>query len=286
MNGSVVAGIDPLIHKLRLLEAQEVEALIEELSSIEKPAIVGFLNQHGYNLAQHQSRVFNSFMRMDYLLRDGIGIKLACRFNGLPPRANLNGSDFIPRLLTHFSQGRNESCQFFAMGTHEPWLSRGARQLFGGRTVHTIDGYRSAEEYVDFVQARQTPGQLAVVLLAMGMPKQEEVALQLQQRLEAPALMICGGAILDFAAQRFPRAPLAFRRLGLEWLFRLMMEPRRLFHRYVVGIPLFFAHVWRNGRSARREAGQGSNSATLGGGDSARQPREQEDKTLENPLAP
>lgn len=286
MNGSAVAGKDPLIHKLRLMEAHDTEAFIEELSRIEKPAIVGFLNQHGYNLAQHQSRVFNSFMRMDYLLRDGIGIKLACRVNGLPPRANLNGSDFIPRLLAHFSQGDSEYFQFFAMGTQEPWLSRGARQLFAGHAVHTIDGFRAAEEYVDFVRAQHKPGRLAVVLLAMGMPKQEEVALQLQQRLEAPALMICGGAILDFAAQRFPRAPKAFRRLGLEWLFRLMMEPRRLFHRYVVGIPLFFAHVWRNGRGTGPQAGQGPNNTPLNGSDGPRHPREQDDKSLETPLAP
>ena len=54
-----------------------------------------------------------------------------------------------------------------------------------------------------------------------------------------PCLIVCGGAILDFLGGKVSRAPLWLRRLGGEWIFRLMREPKRLFMRYVVGNPLF-----------------------------------------------
>lgn len=235
-----------MIRKLRLLDESEIESLLTELRERSAPTTLGFLNQHGYNIAQAQPAVNESFLRLDYLLRDGIGIRMACVINGIEPRANLNGSDFIPRLIHDFIEKLPQEHELFAMGTAEPWLSAGAQQLFDGRPFHAIDGFQAADDYLQFFKARHQPGCYPVILLAMGMPKQEQVAAYLQQALDCPALLICGGAILDFAAQRFPRAPLLFRRCGLEWAFRLSVEPRRLFKRYALGIPLFFYYLSRN----------------------------------------
>lgn len=237
---------DPLIRKLNLMEESETDRLLDELCKVQTPRIVGFLNQHGYNIAQQQSEVFKNFSRVNYLLRDGIGIKLACELNGLPPKANLNGSDFIPRLIDTLIRDQQGDYEFFAIGTMEPWLSKGSRILFQGHAYHGVDGFQSIDAYLEWFQARRTPGKTPIVVLAMGMPKQEQLAVRLQEMLDGPALLICGGAILDFAAERFPRAPAVFRKAGLEWAFRLMMEPRRLFNRYAVGIPLFFYYLSRN----------------------------------------
>jgi hypothetical protein len=76
----------------------------------------------------------------------------------------------------------------------------------------------------------------------MGMPKQERVALLLRDALAHPCVIVAGGAILDFLAGRFPRAPRALRRVGLEWLYRLAFEPRRLASRYLLGNAAF---LWR-----------------------------------------
>ncbi|WP_434457173.1 WecB/TagA/CpsF family glycosyltransferase [Stutzerimonas urumqiensis] len=246
MNELPVKAIDPLINRLRLMEESDIAALIAELCAVKTPTILGFLNQHGYNLAQRSPRIYHSFTEVDCLLRDGIGIKMACKFNRLEPGANLNGSDFIPRLFSHLADDPAGNVEFFAMGTREPWLSQGAKALFGEHPFAAIDGFRSPEEYVDFVMERHVAGHFPVVVLAMGMPKQEEIAVLLRQRLDGPALFICGGAILDFAAERFPRAPMLVRQIGMEWLFRLVMEPKRLFTRYAIGIPLFFFYALRN----------------------------------------
>ena len=85
----------------------------------------------------------------------------------------------------------------------------------------------------------------------MGMPKQERVNQRLMEVLTTPAIIICGGAIVDFYAQRFSRAPSIFRRLGVEWLYRLCIEPRRLFRRYVLGIPKFIFYMIKNKHFAK-----------------------------------
>jgi len=103
------------------------------------------------------------------------------------------------------------------------------------------DGFAPASQYADALAPYKQQAKL--IVLAMGMPKQEHVASTLRNADMGPALIVCGGAILDFAADRFPRAPMWMRSSGLEWLFRLVNEPRRLFRRYVIGIPVFLTNV-------------------------------------------
>lgn len=83
----------------------------------------------------------------------------------------------------------------------------------------------------------------------MGMPKQEAVAAKLAA-IGGPCLIVCGGAILDFLGGKVSRAPEWLRRLGGEWLYRLLREPKRLFMRYVVGNPLFLLRTLLYRRSA------------------------------------
>jgi N-acetylglucosaminyldiphosphoundecaprenol N-acetyl-beta-D-mannosaminyltransferase len=82
----------------------------------------------------------------------------------------------------------------------------------------------------------------------MGMPKQERLARRLRLELPHAPAIVCGGAILDFMSGNVERAPQPMRRLGLEWLYRLCREPRRLFRRYVLGNPLFILRLvrWRD----------------------------------------
>lgn len=255
MKNPLARRMDPLIGKLKLLDETDTNAFMSELQSREAPTVLGFLNQHGYNIAQRNPAILKSFMQLNYLLRDGIGIKVACLFNGVSPKANLNGSDFIPELIDALVGRSDDRYELFAMGTREPWLSEGASKLFGGRKFFAIDGFQSTEDYLAFYKKHHVAGRFPIIVMAMGMPKQEQVALYLQQAMSCRGLLICGGAILDFSAQRFPRAPLFFRKFGLEWAFRMLIEPRRLFKRYALGIPLFFYYLVRNAVTDNRRIG-------------------------------
>jgi lipopolysaccharide/colanic/teichoic acid biosynthesis glycosyltransferase len=78
----------------------------------------------------------------------------------------------------------------------------------------------------------------------MGAPRQENWIERHRDRLNVKLLMGVGG-LFDFCSGRIPRAPLWMRRAHLEWFWRLLQEPRRMWRRYVIGNPLFLFRAWR-----------------------------------------
>ena len=90
-------------------------------------------------------------------------------------------------------------------------------------------------------------------VLAIGSPVQEQLAAAIQA-MGGTGAGLCVGAALDFWTGRTPRAPSWLRQLGLEWLFRLWREPRRLGRRYLVDdlaiLPVLLVARWRDGRGA------------------------------------
>ena len=111
-----------------------------------------------------------------------------------------------------------------------------------------MDGFHDLDFYIDFLKQHSQPQGYSVIVLAMGMPKQEILAQMIKINLKTNGLVICGGAIIDFQAERFSRAPQWIRDLSLEWLYRLLKEPKRLFKRYIIGIPVFFFQLLKNCR--------------------------------------
>jgi len=222
--------IDALMDRIRCVQTEdEKNELIGHLSQPGKPAILSFVNAHAVNLCWHSDTALAAFQASDVLLRDGIGLKLALSALGRNPGLNMNGTDFIPLLLNRMSPRR-----VAVYGTGSPWLEA-ARDRLAADTPHDyVDlqhGFHDDDHYV--ACARRTRPD--VIVLAMGMPRQERVAVRLKADLDLPVLVVNGGAIVDFLANRFERAPPYVQRAGLEWLYRLAQEPRRLSRRYLVG---------------------------------------------------
>lgn len=201
------------------------------------PHILSFVNAHGFNLAWNNAETAALFEGADTLLRDGSGMTILLRALGRQPGLNMNGTDFIPRLLSRYC-----SSKVAVFGTREPYLSRAAFvvEKMGGSVILSADGFQSDERYLALL-ANQ-PADL--VLLAMGMPRQERLSNFLRAKLSRPCLIVNGGAILDFFAGRFARAPKLLRATGTEWFFRLALEPRRLWRRYITGNILFLFRVF------------------------------------------
>lgn len=87
----------------------------------------------------------------------------------------------------------------------------------------------------------------SVVLLAIGAPQSEIVAAQIARRGRAKGVALCIGASIEFLSGSKQRAPIAMQRLGLEWLHRLLSEPRRMWRRYLIDGPRIFA-IWHGYR--------------------------------------
>jgi exopolysaccharide biosynthesis WecB/TagA/CpsF family protein len=222
-----------IVRKLRVVgDSADEQALIETLSRPEAVTVLGFVNAHAMNLVTGNADYYHALSAADVLLRDGSGMAILFRRLGLEPGLNMNGTDLIPKLLAAF-KGRRVAF----WGTEEPYLANAVRHseaTFGVKVVSAHHGFAPMDTYLDLSREFQPE----LVVLGMGMPKQEAVAARLTNS-DVPCLVVCGGAILDFLGGKVTRAPQWVRRLGCEWVFRLLSEPKRLFTRYVVGNPMF-----------------------------------------------
>jgi len=80
-------------------------------------------------------------------------------------------------------------------------------------------------------------GDYDFIFMAVGSPQGELIAHQIQQTSRSSAVALCTGASIDFLTGKARRAPAIFQKLAMEWAYRLMMEPRRLWRRYILGLP-------------------------------------------------
>lgn len=212
--------------------------LLEWLGESQDPVVVAFVNAHAMNSAATSRHFFEALMSADVLLRDGIGLSILMELLNQRPGVNMNGTDLIPKIMQRFSGGT-----IALFGTQEPWLSR-ARQAVVSRVAPgspcvIAHGFHDTAAYVRLAALHKP----RLIVLGMGMPRQEEVAVVLRAALGYPCVIVCGGAIIDFLGNKTPRAPAWMRKTGLEWLYRLGREPRRLFQRYVVGNPAFIGRA-------------------------------------------
>jgi len=107
--------------------------------------------------------------------------------------------------------------------------------------VHTppmgfIRSEREIQKCFDFVAKTQAP----LTFLAVGMPQQEILARRIADRADVRGVGLCVGASIDFLTGKQRRAPVWFQKFGLEWLYRLLSDPRRLASRYLVECPRIF----------------------------------------------
>ncbi|MBU6502231.1 MAG: WecB/TagA/CpsF family glycosyltransferase [Burkholderiales bacterium] len=226
-----------LVKKIELVQtvAQELQ-LLTRLSHPDKPFVLAFANAHAMNFTAESAPFFSALHSADIVLRDGVGMATLFKLLGQSPGLNLNGTDLIPQVVRRFN-GRSIAI----FGTRDPYLEQGLQVI--AREFAPQSSYVRAHGFLDIAAyaTLSVTHQPELIVLGMGMPRQEEVAAALRSALTHPCLIVCGGAIIDFLAGKTPRAPWYMRRIGMEWIFRLAMEPRRLFRRYVIGNPLFLA---------------------------------------------
>ena len=133
-------------------------------------------------------------------------------------------------------------------------LALNLRTRFGGLQI--VGGYAPpfrplSDEEVDAVVAEINHAKPDVVWVGIGVPKQEKFMAALRERLDAPVLVGVGAAF-DFHAGLIPQAPAWMQSMGLEWAYRLLQEPGRLWRRYLRYNPRFVAGFARQYVAHRR----------------------------------
>ena len=220
-------------------------AFADEVSSLPiGQTVISFLNANNANLMMKDPE-YRAALSRHIVLPDGHGVDIASwLFHGRKFPANLNGTGFVPALMTYMAKPRRVAM----IGADPKILARAVENFRRHAPWHEFipvsDGYFDVSRSHE-VMARVRAVSPDILLVAMDGPKREKWI----DRHVGPGharLVISVGALFDFMAEEAPRIPASIRRLRLEWLYRLKHEPRRLWRRYVLGNPLFIYHVLRH----------------------------------------
>jgi N-acetylglucosaminyldiphosphoundecaprenol N-acetyl-beta-D-mannosaminyltransferase len=171
--------------------------------------------------------------RAALVVADGQPIVFASRWRAPSLPARVAGIDLLEALLT---RAQSERFGVYLLGARPGVVDAAARRIGDRwpdlRVCGTADGYFSAEEAAERARA-VAHSEAQILVVGMGVPRQEYFLETHWPELGASIAIGVGGA-LEVLAGVQPRAPKVLQRLGLEWLFRLAHEPRRLWRRYLV----------------------------------------------------
>ncbi len=212
---------------------------------------ISFVNAHNM-LMTLRDQEYRSILARNLVLPDGIGLNIASKVaHGTPFPANLNGTDFVPALLTFMEQPR----RIGLIGGQRDVVERAAENFRRHAPWHEFvvvsDGFFDKDDPSEVIREVERL-KLDILIIGMGTPLQEKWAHQ-HIRTDHARLVMTVGALFDFVSGRVPRAPKIVRAMRMEWAYRLLQEPSRLWRRYVIGIPVFLYQVMRY--RFRRHAG-------------------------------
>jgi len=202
--------------------------------------------------------------RCELVNADGQSVVWASRLLGDPLPERVAGIDLMHALI---AMAEREGYGIYILGARREVLDTAVRQL---REIHPDlrivgyrDGYFSEEESPEVAAAIRHSG-AQILFVAMSSPRKEHWLGEHGPTLNVPFVMGVGGSI-DIVAGITRRAPRAWQRLGVEWLYRLLQEPRRMFRRYLVTNVQFGALILR--AMGARFLGRASRQARSKGGD-------------------
>jgi len=182
------------------------------------------------------------------VVADGWPVVLGARLLGEPVPERVSGSDLIPEIL-HYANQRHLPLSVFVLGGMGDVPERAAQYIAINYPNLKIAGFlsppfgfeKNSEKNLNVCAAVQQSG-ANFIIVGLGSPKQEKWIYSSQGFLP-PSIAVCGGAAVDFLAGSITRAPKWVQTIHLEWLYRLIQEPKRLTRRYLrdaVRFPLIF----------------------------------------------
>lgn len=246
-----------LIHKksklnlIFMLKLKELSLLISKrdlLSLPDKKLLINTINAHSYNTAQNDILFAEALTHGDILIPDGISIVKANKWLNAKaqPKERIAGWDLFEFEMKHLNQ-KGGKC--FFMGSSEKVLSlikEKAKIVYPNIIVETFSPpYKPEFNDEDNKKIIDAINQANPDLLWIGMtaPKQEKWTYSHWNELEIHCHVGTIGAVFDFFAGTVERAPIWWQEHGLEWLYRLIKEPKRMWRRYIIGNILFMWNI-------------------------------------------
>lgn len=220
--------------------------LSNRITTSETPQLGFFINAHSINVAE-TNPLFKSCLRhANALFADGSGMRVAAKSIGINLQGNINGTDMLP-VLCKAAEANGKS--IFLLGGKSGRAEKAAQALQAScpnlKIAGTRHGFFDFENKADNAQIIEqiNASNADIVLVGLGSPNQEQWCQHNIDKLQCTSVLAVGG-LFDYFSGAIPRAPLLFRELGLEWVWRLLQEPKVKFKRYVIGTPTFLVRTF------------------------------------------
>ncbi len=193
---------------------------------------------HLINL-QKDEEFYQIYQNSDYRVCDSQVLYYASRLLGQPIREKISGSDLFPAFYRYYKNC--EKTKIFLLGAGEGVGARAQQKIntIVGREI-VVDnysppfGFEKDEVECQRIIDRINQSEATVLAVGLGAPKQEKWIVKHKHKLNNIKVFLAIGASIDFEAGEKPRSPEWMSKLGIEWLYRLSCEPKRLWKRYLV----------------------------------------------------
>jgi N-acetylglucosaminyldiphosphoundecaprenol N-acetyl-beta-D-mannosaminyltransferase len=213
---------------------------------------IAYVNAHVINQSFEMPDVRRSLLGSDLVYCDGYGVRLAAKAIGLPVPHRMTGADWIWGVAalceasgrSLYLLGSEPGASAEAAATLKRWYP--SLQVAGTHHGYFELGSAHGERVLEHI-ADHKPD---ILLVGMGTPQQELWVQRHFEDVDATVVWTVG-ALFEYVSGRIRRAPYFMADNGLEWIFRLAVEPRRMWRRYLLGNPVFLHRVWQERRRRR-----------------------------------
>jgi N-acetylglucosaminyldiphosphoundecaprenol N-acetyl-beta-D-mannosaminyltransferase len=229
----------------------ETLAVIDEIISRGQPGFMAVVNAAKIVEANRNARLSQVLRKADIITADGMSVVWASRLLGSPLKERVTGIDIFERLVAHAARQR---LRVFFLGARKESVGKMVARFTAEHPGLIVAGYRdgyfaSADSAGVAEQVRRSNAD--ILFVAMGSPAQE-FWIESHFAATGARFALGVGGSFDHLSGLARRAPVWMQRAGLEWLYRLASDPRRLWRRYLIGNSLFLWLVLKQGIRGQR----------------------------------
>lgn len=198
------------------------------------PLIISHMNLYNLYKLRNKCKLKQLIQNNCYIILDGIALKLGLRLLGYNVNYDLNGTDLLPYFLYELEK---RSLSLFLLGAKQGvvkiFKKKIQKEFLNLNIVGYCNGYKDIGQIIQKIQMVKPE----VIIVSMGFLKQEYISVKYLKNSTVKVIWNVGGLFDTISAYK-PRAPYYFRKLRLEWLYRFLLEPKRMWDR------VFLAPIW------------------------------------------
>jgi N-acetylglucosaminyldiphosphoundecaprenol N-acetyl-beta-D-mannosaminyltransferase len=232
------SAVELLGVKVHPLSIAQLNQSIAQAVDLDRQWIIANQNLHSIYIYHHESKMREFFAKAKYIHIDSMALVFLGKILGFPLQREQRVT-YVDWTNPLMSAAVERGWRIFYLGSKPGVAERGLeilRERFAGLQIVGVNGYFNSDPSSSensAILAQIDNYQPHILMVGMGMPRQEKWILDNLDRISANAILPCG-ATIDYVAGAIPTPPRWAGKVGLEWLFRLVAEPKRLWRRYLL----------------------------------------------------